>query len=183
FSYGDYVRAGAVARFSPIMRAVKAHADRGGRVLGICNGFQILCEAGLLPGALLRNENQRFVCKHQYLRCETTDSALTSALTLHQVVSVPIAHAEGRYHIDDQGLNDLWNNDQVLFRYANAEGVVSSMDNPNGSRDHIAGIRNKRGNVFGMMPHPERSAEDILGISDGKLLFKGLISSVEQAAV
>ncbi|MEM6396765.1 MAG: phosphoribosylformylglycinamidine synthase subunit PurQ [Bacteroidota bacterium] len=181
FSYGDYVRAGAVARFSPIMQAVSAHAERGGRVLGICNGFQILCEAGLLPGALLRNANQRFICQNQYLRCESTDSALTSALDLHQVVSIPIAHAEGRYHIDDDGLNDLWNNDQVLFRYCNADGVVSDIDNPNGSRDHIAGIRNKHGNVFGMMPHPERAAEDLLGNTDGKLLLKGLIESVESA--
>lgn len=179
FSYGDYVRAGAVARFSPIMQAVSAHAERGGRVLGICNGFQILCEAGLLPGALLRNANQRFICQNQYLRCESTDSALTSALNMHQVVSIPIAHAEGRYHIDDAGLNELWNNDQVLFRYSNAEGLVSDIDNPNGSRDHIAGIRNKRGNVFGMMPHPERAAEELLGNTDGKLLLKGLIESVE----
>ncbi|MEM6879063.1 MAG: phosphoribosylformylglycinamidine synthase subunit PurQ [Bacteroidota bacterium] len=183
FSYGDYVRAGAVARFSPIMQAVSAHAERGGRVLGICNGFQILCEAGLLPGALLRNANQRFVCKHQHLRCESTNSALTSALSLHQLVSIPIAHAEGRYHIDGTGLKALYDNDQILFKYADADGQLTDAGNPNGSLDHIAGIRNVRGNVFGMMPHPERAAEDILGNTDGKLLLKGLIESVEQAMV
>ena len=182
FSYGDYVRAGAIARFSPIMSAVIDHANRGGRVFGICNGFQILCEAELLPGALLRNSGQRFICQNQYLRCESSDSEVTSLLTKGQVLNIPIAHAEGRYFTDAAGLAELEANDQILFRYCGPNGEVTDEFNPNGSISNIAGIRNKAGNVVGMMPHPDRCSEAILGNTDGKALFAGLIQTVEALA-
>lgn len=178
FSYGDYVRAGAIARFSPIMQAVIDHANRGGYVFGICNGFQILCEAGLLPGALLRNNGQKFVCKNTLLRTETTASPVTKTLKKGQVLSIPIAHAEGRYFTDPATLKSLQANDQILFRYADADGNISDAANPNGSLDNIAGICNKGRNVFGMMPHPERASESILNNEDGRALFEGLIGAV-----
>jgi phosphoribosylformylglycinamidine synthase len=174
FSYGDYLRTGAIARFSPIMEEVIKFANRGGKVLGICNGFQILCESGLLPGALLHNNNQKFICKYIYLRVETKDSLLTRHIE-EEVLKIPIAHADGRYYIDEKGLEELKANDQILFRYCNEEGRVSEATNPNGSIENIAGIRNKGGNVFGMMPHPERAAEEALGNIDGKALFESLI--------
>lgn len=179
FSYGDYVRAGAVARFSPIMESVIDFANRGGYVFGICNGFQILCEAGLLPGALLRNRDQKFIARNCYLRTETSNSHITSTLDVGQVINLPIAHAEGRYYADDETIANLIANDQVLFRYSDALGEMGEETNINGSRQHIAGICNAGRNVFGMMPHPERASEAILGNEDGRALFAGLIEAVE----
>lgn len=174
FSYGDYLRAGAIARFAHIMPAVVDFARRGGFVWGICNGFQILCEAGLLPGVLLRNSNQKFICKNTWLRVETTNSAITSALEPGQVLQIPIAHAEGRYHADAATLDGLIANDQILFKYCTPSGDLSDEANPNGAALHIAGICNINRNVFGMMPHPERASETVLGNTDGRGLFESL---------
>ncbi len=174
FSYGDYLRAGAIARFSPIMREVIRFAGKGRLVLGICNGFQILTESGLLPGALLRNRNLRFVCKHVYIRTENNRTPFTRGLREKQILRIPIAHGEGNYYIDSDGLKALQDNDQVVFRYCSAEGELDDRFNPNGSVDHIAGIINRDGNVLGMMPHPERSMEAILGSEDGRYLFQSL---------
>ena len=176
FSYGDYLRSGAMASFSPVMESVKAFAGKGGRVMGVCNGFQILCESGLLPGALLRNQDQKFICKNVFLRTETEDSLVTRSMSKGNVIKIPIAHAEGRYYCDDKTLTDLKQNDQVLFRYCDAEGQTTEEANVNGSLDHIAGICNKGRNVFGMMPHPERAAEDALGNSDGRLMFESILA-------
>jgi phosphoribosylformylglycinamidine synthase subunit PurQ / glutaminase len=176
FSYGDYVRSGAIARLSPIMAAVIEHARQGGYVWGICNGFQILCEAGLLPGALLHNASQKFMCKNVYLRPVTNQSAITADLDLHRAYKIPIAHAEGRYYTDAQTLAELQANDQILFRYCQPDGTVDDAANPNGALDNIAGICNPQRNVFGMMPHPERAAEDILGNTDGLALFTSLLA-------
>jgi phosphoribosylformylglycinamidine synthase I len=175
FSYGDYLRCGAIARFSPIMQAVVSFAKDGGTVLGICNGFQILCEAGLLPGALLRNRSQRFICETVPIRCETVDTRLTQNATLGQVLNIPIAHADGNYFIDDDGLSRLEDEGQVLFRYCSPEGEVGDIHNPNGSKGNIAGITNSGRNVFGMMPHPERISELVLGGCDGRLLMEGVV--------
>lgn len=183
FSYGDYVRAGAVARFSPIMESVIDFANRGGYVFGICNGFQIVCEAGLLPGALLRNRDQKFIAKNCYLRTETSNSHITSKLEVGEVINLPIAHAEGRYYADEETIAALIANDQVLFRYSNALGEMGEEANINGSTQHIAGICNEGRNVFGMMPHPERASESILGNEDGRALFASLIESVEGVTV
>ena len=183
FSYGDYVRAGAVARFSPIMKSVIDFAERGGYVFGICNGFQILCEAHLLPGALLRNRDQRFIARNVYIRAESSQSGPTSHLEEGQVLNIPIAHAEGRYYCDDQTLFELNQNDQILFRYCDGLGEVSLESNRNGSLGNIAGICNTNRNVFGMMPHPERAAENILGNQDGYLIFQGLIETIEGKTV
>ena len=182
FSYGDYVRAGAVARFSPIMNSVIDFANRGGYVFGICNGFQILCEAHLLPGALLRNQEQKFVAKNCFLNVETTNSAVTSALAVNQVLEIPVAHAEGRYYAEDEVIADLIANDQVLFRYCDGAGDKNDAANFNGSVQNIAGICNKQRNVFGMMPHPERASEDVLGNNDGYAVFSGMIAAIEGAA-
>jgi phosphoribosylformylglycinamidine synthase I len=179
FSYGDYLRAGAIARYSPIMQSVISFANSGGKVFGICNGFQILCESGLLPGVLVRNQDQKFISKNIHLRVETTDSILTSLCRKGQILKMPIAHAEGRYIPDDKGLKALQDNDQILFRYCTPEGVLSS---DNGSTDDIAGICNKDRNVFGMMPHPERASETVLGNTDGLVLFQSLYSSVAHMA-
>ena len=176
FSYGDYLRSGALARFSPIMRAVIGFAQAGGRVVGICNGFQILCEAELLPGALLRNEHQRFICDNVYLRAGTLDADLTRGLEADRAYRIPIAHAEGRYYASEAVLDELEANDQVLFRYCDAGGDVTASANPNGSARNIAGVCNAGRNVFGMMPHPERAAEDLLGNTDGRLLLEGLLA-------
>lgn len=178
FSYGDYLRAGAIARYSPIMQSVISFANNGGKVWGICNGFQILCESGLLPGALVRNRDQKFISKNIHLRVETTDSLITSKCTEGQVLKMPIAHAEGRYITDNQGLAELQANDQVLFRYCNPNGELFS---DNGATDYIAGICNKDRNVFGMMPHPERASEAILGNTDGLILFQSMYTSVLQS--
>lgn len=176
FSYGDYLRAGAIARFSPIMQAVIEFANAGGNVLGICNGFQILCESGLLPGALLRNEKQKFISKNVYLRPITNNATVTAGIGLDNILKVPIAHAEGRFIADEPTMQELIDNDQILFKYCNAKGDVSLDANPNGSMHNIAGICNRGRNVFGMMPHPERASEAILSNTDGKLIFESLLN-------
>jgi phosphoribosylformylglycinamidine synthase len=171
FSYGDYLRAGAIARYSPIMQAVVEFAGRGGKVFGICNGFQILCESHLLPGALVRNQYQKFISKNVLLRVETNQTALTRACAVGQVLKMPVAHAEGRYIADEATLRQLQDNDQILFKYVNAAGEPAS---ENGSTLDIAGICNAGRNVFGMMPHPERASEAVLGNTDGLALFQAL---------
>ena len=178
FSYGDYLRAGAIARFSPIMREVVAHARRGAPVLGICNGFQIACEAGLLPGALMRNESLQFVCAPMRLRVENADTLYTHRYDRGQVLSIPIAHGEGRFAADEATLDRLEGEGQVIFRYVNARGEASGDANPNGSARSIAGIVSADGNVLGMMPHPERAVESVLGSTDGLALFEGLLDRV-----
>lgn len=178
FSYGDYLRAGAIARFSPIMKSVIAFARQGGAVLGICNGFQILVEAGLLPGALLKNEGLRFVCKYVYLRTENAHTLFTRSIPADRALRIPIAHGEGRYFIDPEGLNRLKQRRQIVFRYCTAQNEVTALANPNGSVDNIAGIINEQGNVLGMMPHPERAIEMLLGSEDGRYLFESLLSSI-----
>lgn len=178
FSYGDYVRAGAIAQFSPIMRAVKAFAAAGGYVFGVCNGFQILCESHLLPGVLLRNADQQFICKNVWLRPVTNNSPITAGLDLTRALKIPIAHAEGRYFADEKTLDALERNDQVLFRYCTPDGEITAAANPNGAARNIAGICNERRNVFGMMPHPERASESVLGNEDGRGLFEALVGNV-----
>jgi phosphoribosylformylglycinamidine synthase len=177
FSYGDYLRAGAIARFSPIMSAVVEFAKGGGYVWGICNGFQILCEAGLLPGVLLRNTHQKFICKNVHLVTQTNNSPITATLHVGQALRIPIAHAEGRYYADEATLQTLSDNDQILFKYCDEKGELDASTNPNGSTNDIAGICNEERNVFGMMPHPERAAEQVLGNQDGKLLFESLLTA------
>ncbi len=182
FSFGDYLRAGAIARFSPIMNALIEFANNGGYVWGICNGFQVLCEAGLLPGVLLRNERQKFICKNVHLLPMTKKTAVTSRLLdLNIPLKIPIAHADGCYFADDKTLNELEANDQVLFKYCTAEGEVTQEANPNGAVKNIAGICNKNRNVFGMMPHPERASEEQLGNTDGRILFESLIEMANVA--
>jgi phosphoribosylformylglycinamidine synthase subunit PurQ / glutaminase len=178
FAYGDYLRTGAIARFSPVMQAVKKFAAGGGLVMGICNGFQILCESGLLPGALLRNAGLRYICKQVYLRTETTDSPFTQSLTAGQVLKIPIGHMEGNYFCEPATLEELDRSGRVAFRYATPTGEVTSAANPNGSLSGIAGVLSEGKNVLGMMPHPDRSSEDALGSSDGLLLFRSLASAM-----
>ena len=178
FSYGDYLRAGAIARFSPIMQEVAAHARRGGPVLAICNGFQIACEAGLLPGALLRNASLKYVCEYRHLRVETADSRFTSGYEQGQVIRVPIAHGEGRYHADDATLDRLEGEGLVAFRYVGADGGSDDRSNPNGSLRDIAGILSEGRNVLGMMPHPERAVEPLVGSGDGLALFESIVAAV-----
>jgi phosphoribosylformylglycinamidine synthase len=182
FSYGDYLRTGAIARFSPVMGAVKEFAARGGLVMGICNGFQILCEAGLLPGALLRNKNLRFICEHVNIRVEATDTPYTNRCQRHQVLSVPIAHGDGNYFCDPATLAELQKENRVIFRYSDANGNLTADANPNGSLDSIAGICNRDRNVFGMMPHPERASELLLGSSDGRIVFFSLADTLAELA-
>lgn len=181
FSYGDYLRAGAIARFSPIMEDVVAFAGAGGPVVGICNGFQILCEAGLLPGALIRNESLRFQSEDCLLRVERTDTLFTSDYREGQILRIPLAHAEGNYRTDDATLERLEGEGRVLFRYVDRAGEATPAANPNGSRNNIAGIVNPAGNVMGMMPHPERAMEEILGSSDGLGVFTSLLASTAGA--
>ena len=181
FAYGDYLRTGAIARFAPIMQSVRRFADAGGLVLGICNGFQILCEAGLLPGALMRNACQRYVCRHLHLRVETTASAFTNGLARGQVLQMPIGHMEGNYYCDAETLATLKRNDRIAFRYATAAGEITAEANPNGSLENIAGILSERRNVLGMMPHPDRSSEKLLGSADGLLLFQAMARSLAAA--
>lgn len=176
FSYGDYIRAGAIAHLAPVMKAVKKHASNGGLVLGICNGFQILCESGLLPGALVRNANQQFIGRDVYLCVETSNSLITHHYAESDVLCMPIAHAEGRYIADEETLDDLTLRDQILFTYCSSNGERTPSSDVNGSMRRIAGICNEGRNVFGMMPHPERAAESILGNTDGLALFQGLIA-------
>lgn len=175
FSYGDYVRAGAIAQFSPIMQAVKAHAAKNGLVFGVCNGFQILCESGLLPGVLLRNGGQKFICNNVWIKAVTHNSPITEGLELGKALKLPIAHAEGRYHAAEKMLDELERNDQVLFHYCDANGHETPESNPNAAARNIAGICNTQRNVFGMMPHPERASEAVLGNIDGRGLFESLI--------
>lgn len=177
FSYGDYLRSGAIAKLSPVMESVIAHANAGGFVMGICNGFQILCESGLLPGALLRNEKQTFICKNVFLKCENTNTIISRELNDKPAYKIPIAHAEGRYYADEKTIAQLENNDQIIFRYANEDGLVSDKDNPNGSIQNIAGIANEGFNVFGMMPHPERAASEVLRNTDGRSFFTSIIKN------
>lgn len=175
FSYGDYLRSGAIARFSNIMQAVKKFAKAGGVTIGICNGFQILCEAGMLDGTLLRNEKEKFISKNVYLRAENTDTHLTSRIASGSVLKIPLAHAEGRYFAEAEVVEKLESNNQILFRYCDEKGALSEEANINGSINHIAGIVNTRGNVYGLMPHPERAAEGILGNADGRVIFESLL--------
>lgn len=182
FSYGDYLRAGALAKFAPIMANVKRHADRGGLVIGICNGFQILTETGLLPGALIRNEHLRFVSREVRVRTETTRSPFTSELEEGAVLELAIAHGEGNYYADEATLDALEEGDQILFRYCDEQGRVTRESNPNGSARNIAGICNTTRNVFGLMPHPERCSEDLLGSNDGLAIFRSIQSAVQDPA-
>lgn len=181
FSYGDYLRSGAIARFSPIMQSVVEYADGGNPVIGICNGFQILLEANLLPGAMLYNRELRFVCKNVHIRVERTDTLFTSRLQKGDVLHIPVSHGEGNYFIEDDGLKQLNDNNQVLFRYCGADGSLSDITNFNGSVDNIAGIVNQQGNVLGMMPHPERAMESVLGNTDGKILFDSIFDELQIA--
>lgn len=176
FSYGDHLRCGAIAKFSPIMQSVVEFANKGGRVIGVCNGFQILCEAGLLPGVLLRNQNQQFICKNVFLKSENTTTSLTKDVTGRPLM-IPIAHGEGRYYADEATIEELFKNNQVIFRYCDEFGNIIEHANPNGALRNIAGISNKGKNVFGMMPHPERAASSILGNTDGQLIFQSLINN------
>jgi phosphoribosylformylglycinamidine synthase len=178
FSYGDYLRAGAIARFSPIMREVVAHAGRGAPVIGICNGFQIACEAGLLPGALLRNASLRFVCDEVHLRVENAATLFTDRYEAGQILRLPVAHGEGRYTDSAQALDELEGEGRVVFRYVAADGTPTADSNPNGSARNIAGIVNVRGNVLGMMPHPERAVEELLGSTDGRPLLESVLARV-----
>lgn len=176
FSYGDYLRCGAIAKFSPMMQSVIAFANKGGRVIGVCNGFQILVESGLLPGALLRNNNQQFVCKNVYMKSENGHTSITRDVTGRPLM-IPVAHGEGRYYADDATVDQLFANNQVLFRYCDEFGNIIESANPNGALRNIAGICNKERNVFGMMPHPERASSTILGNTDGQLIFQSLINN------
>jgi phosphoribosylformylglycinamidine synthase len=179
FSYGDYLRTGAIARFSPIMNSVINFANKGGIVIGICNGFQILLEAGLLPGVMIRNNSLKFVCKDVYLSVENKDTIFTSEISSDKkVVKIPIAHGEGNYFANPELLKELEENRQIIFRYSDVEGNVTEDDNPNGSQLNIAGIVNKNGNVFGMMPHPERACDPTLGKTDGTLIFKSIANYI-----
>jgi phosphoribosylformylglycinamidine synthase I len=179
FSYGDYLRTGAIARFSPVMQAVQTFAANGGYVLGICNGFQILCEAGLLPGALIRNRSLQFRCETVILKTMTTDSPFTNQIAADKFLRIPIAHGEGCYFADQETLAALLTNRQVLWRYVDSRGEPTETANPNGSLENIAGICNERRNVAGLMPHPERASEGILGSADGRLIFESLIHALE----
>ena len=177
FSYGDYLRSGAIANYSPIMRKVVEHANNGGYVMGVCNGFQILCESGLLPGALLHNTNHKFICKNIYLKPISKNTLVTNQYS-DEVIKIPIAHGEGRFYADENTLNKLVENDQILFKYSDENGNITQEANPNGSILNIAGICNKNRNVFGMMPHPERAADTELSNTDGKILFDSILNTV-----
>ena len=179
FSYGDYLRTGAIARFSPIMNAVLKHAKSGKPVIGICNGFQILLEVGLLPGAMLRNRSLKFVCKHVYLKTENNKTVFTNRLVKNEVLQIPIAHGEGNYFCDEKTFEELEAKNQIVFRYASENGELGDQFNPNGSLGHIAGIVNKEGNVLGMMPHPERASEEILSSDDGRKIWESILNSVK----
>lgn len=178
FSYGDYLRAGALAKFSPVMSSLKEFATQGKFVFGICNGFQILCESGLLPGALIRNRDLHYACKHVNIKTENNQTPYTSVLDEGKVLSIPIAHAEGNYVCDDATFNELEENGQIVFRYCNENGEITDEANPNGARSNIAGICNLDRNVLGMMPHPERACEDLLGSNDGRDIFKSLTNTI-----
>lgn len=176
FSYGDYLRTGAIARFSPVMEGVRRHAEQGKLVIGICNGFQILLESGLLPGAMLRNESLKFICKYVTLRTETSATPFTRKIKKGDLLEIPIAHGEGNYYADPATLAELEKNDQVVFRYADRKGQTTPEANPNGALSNIAGICNKARNVFGLMPHPERAIESSLGSADGRRVFESILA-------
>ena len=183
FSYGDYLRTGAIAKFSPVMRAVEKFARGGGLVLGICNGFQILCEAGLLPGVLQRNAGMRFVCRQVHIRVESSDTPFSAAAKPGQVLQIPIAHGDGNYYCDEATLAELERNHQIVFRYTTKDGREDAAANPNGSLANIAGVCNRERNVMGLMPHPERAVEAALGSADGLVIFRSLIESLARRAV
>jgi len=178
FSYGDYLRSGAIARFSPIMKAIIEFAENGGLVIGICNGFQVLLEAGLLPGAMRKNLDMRFVCKDVYLKVQNHDSRFTHFCPKNKVLKIPIAHAEGNYYVDKDVLDELYETNRIIFQYSDKDGNVTDGANPNGALANIAGIINREGNVLGMMPHPERACESFLGSDDGRFIFKSIAGSV-----
>lgn len=182
FSYGDHLRTGAIARFSPVMGAVKREADRGKLVIGSCNGFQILCEAGLLPGVLMRNESTQFRCQPAFLRVETSNTPFTSEVEAGKVLQIPISHGEGNYYADAETLARLNAEDRVVMRYATVDGEITDEVNPNGAVENIAGIVNERRNVFGLMPHPERAGEALLGGTDGLVIIRSMLSAMEQSA-
>ncbi|MDH7501564.1 MAG: phosphoribosylformylglycinamidine synthase subunit PurQ [Verrucomicrobiota bacterium] len=181
FSYGDYLRTGAIARFSPVMQAVRRFADEGGLVLGICNGFQILCEAGMLPGALIRNRSLQFRCEHVFLKTVTRDSPFTRSIPEGRLLKIPVAHGEGCYYADEPTLSRLASNGQILWKYCDVSGQITDSANPNGSLLNIAGICNEARNVAGMMPHPERACESILGSEDGRMVFESMIGTLRLA--
>lgn len=178
FSYGDYLRTGAIARFSPIMEKVISFGENGGIVIGICNGFQVLLEAGLLPGVLIRNDSLKFVCKDVYLSVQTTNTIFTSSLSQNSTLKVPVAHGDGNYFADENTLSDLKKNDQIVFKYSSPDGIISDEHNPNGSLYNIAGIVNKRRNILGMMPHPERVCDPVLMKTDGTSIFQSVSNSL-----
>jgi phosphoribosylformylglycinamidine synthase len=178
FSYGDYLRSGAIARFSPIMEKVTAFAEKGGYVFGVCNGFQILCEAGLVPGALLHNTERKFICKNVFIRAEHNQSLITSAIPKNKSLKIPIAHGEGNYFNDAAELKKMNENGQIIFRYCDEDGNVTPAANPNGAIENIAGVCNAKKNVFGMMPHPERASDPELGNTDGRFLFESILNMV-----
>jgi phosphoribosylformylglycinamidine synthase len=179
FSYGDYLRSGAIARFSPIMESVVAHCNRGGYAMGICNGFQILCEAGLLPGTLLHNHNHKFICKNVYIKPATSSTLVTCGIDTDKPLCIPIAHGEGRYYAPADTLRELNETERVIFRYCDKDGHFNRESNPNGSLENIAGVTNKGKNVFGMMPHPERAADPLLGNTDGRQIFDSILTAVK----
>ena len=176
FSYGDYLRSGAIARFSPVMEEVMAHSKKGGLVWGVCNGFQILCEAGMLPGTLLHNNTQRFICKNVHLRAQSKTATISSSIAADMVLKIPIAHGEGRYFDHSDAIKSLNDHDQVIFRYCDEQGNFSEAANPNGSIESIAGVCNSGKNVFGMMPHPERAADALVGNEDGSIILEALLN-------
>jgi phosphoribosylformylglycinamidine synthase len=178
FSYGDYLRTGAIARFSPIMNEVISFANKGGYVFGICNGFQVLLEAGLLPGVMIKNESLNFVCKDIYLKIENKETVYTKGINGKNSLKIPVAHGEGNYFTDENTLKELEDNNQIVFKYCTSVGSITNESNPNGSIMNIAGIINKNGNVMGMMPHPERSSDSVLGKTDGSLIFKSLVNNI-----
>lgn len=178
FSYGDYLRSGAIANFSPVMEEVVKHANNGGYIFGVCNGFQILCESGLLEGALLHNESHKFICKNTFIKPQSTSAKITSSLDQSKAYEIPIAHGEGRFYADEDTLKSLNDNDQILFRYCDADGNITKESNPNGAVENIAGITNKGKNVFGMMPHPERAADSVLNNEDGKAIFESWLGMI-----
>jgi phosphoribosylformylglycinamidine synthase len=183
FSYGDYLRCGAIARFSPVMDSVLEFAHSGKPVIGICNGFQVLTEAGLLPGALLRNKNMKFICDNVFLKTENTNTPFTNLCSGEQVLKIPVAHGDGNYYVDDETLKSMKENNQIVFRYCDAQGHVTDKANPNGSLGNIAGVCNREGNVLGMMPHPERCMEKILGNEDGIVILKSMVNYLKGGVI
>jgi phosphoribosylformylglycinamidine synthase len=179
FSYGDYLRSGAIARYSPIMEYVIDFANNGGFVFGVCNGFQILCEAGLLPGALLHNSRQKFICKNVFIKPDNNNTVVTALLDKNRAYKIPISHGEGRYYADEETLKGMRQNNQILFRYCDSNGIITEEANPNGTIDNIAGVCNEHKNIYGMMPHPERAADDELGNTDGRAIFESFLSSAK----